>query len=177
MKRPFIYILLSLFVIISVSGCKKRDLSAGSEQEILFQYDYRSSSQHSGYFIDSEGNVFTYNDPSFWNMPDNDLEISQEQLAENIGNSLFSGIKIPEDELSRYAKVIEYLASSKVTGPGKSITGEGTAQYICYQFDENSQKYRGHLIRSEGNITRENLNFHSKRVTQWMKEIGTSVEP
>jgi len=177
MKRSNIYILLSLFVIISVSGCKKRDLTSTSEQEILFQYDYRSSSQHSGYFIDSEGNVFTYNDPSFWNNPDNDLEISQEQIAENIGNSVFSGIKIPEDELSRYSKVIEFIASSKVTGPGKSIPVEGTAQYICYQYNENSQKYRGHLIRSEGNVTRENLNFHSKRVAQWMKEIGISVIP
>ncbi|MFH0843820.1 MAG: hypothetical protein V1903_14540 [Bacteroidota bacterium] len=175
MKRSNIYILLSLFVIFSVSGCKKRDLTAGSEQKILFQYDYTNGSQHSGYLIDNEGNVFTYNDPSFWNMPDNDLELSQEQLTENTGNSVFSGVKIPEDELSRYAKVIEFIASSKVSGPGKNITGKGTAQYICYQFDENSQRYRGHLIRSEGNVTRENLNFHSKRITQWMKEIGTSV--
>jgi len=177
MKKPVIYIVLSLFVIISVSGCKKRDLTSGSEQVILFHYDYSSSSQHFGYFIDSEGNVFTYNDPPGWNMPDNDLEINQEQLAENTGSAVFSGIKIPEDELSRYAKVIDFIASSKVTGPGKSMTGEGTSQYICYQFDENSQKYRGHLIRSEGNVSRENLNFHSKRVTQWMKEIGASVIP
>ena len=173
MKIKGLYI--ALFVVLVMTGCKKRDFSSERQQMILFQYDYRSSSHHYGYYIDSEGNVYTYNDPEEWNMPDNDLEISQELISENSGNTVYSGIKISEDELSRYAKVIDYIASSKVTAPGKNANSEGTVQYICYRFNGNYQKYKGCLVRSEGRITRENLNFHAKRITQWMDEIGAKV--
>lgn len=176
MNKSGLYI--ALLLILALPGCKKRDYSSDRQQMILFQYDYRSSSQHYGYYVDSEGNVYTYNDPSEWNMPDNDLEISQELISDNTGNTVYSGIKISEDELSRYAKVIDFIASSKVTAPGKNMNNDGTVQYICYRFDENYQKYKGCLIRSEGRITRENLNFHAKRVSQWMDEIaGKALTP
>ena len=169
------YLILFVTVLLMFTGCNKRELVTDRQQQILFQYDFRSGAEHSGFMIDSEGNVFTYNNPSKWNFPDNDLEISQEQIAENAGSCVFSGIKIPEEELTKHAKVIDYIALSKVTAPAKKEADEGTGQYLCYQFDENSQKYKGHLIRSEGKVSRENLNFHSKRVTIWMKEIGSRL--
>jgi hypothetical protein len=175
MKLSTKYTVLFLTVLLLFTGCMKRDLVIDRQQMILFQYDFRSPSQHHGFMIDSEGNVFTYNNPSNWNFPDNDLEISREQVADNTGNCIYSGVKIPENELLKHTKVIDYIASSKVTAPAKKDADEGTAQYLCYQFDKNSQKYTGHLIRSEGKVARENLNFHSKRVALWMKEIGNGL--
>ncbi|OFY64633.1 MAG: hypothetical protein A2V64_13280 [Bacteroidetes bacterium RBG_13_43_22] len=145
------------------------------QQMILFQYDFRNAAQHYGFIVDSEGNVFTYNNPGSWNFPDSDFEISQEEVAENTGKCVFSGIRIPDDELLKYTKVIDFIALSKVTAPRITDADKGTAQYICYQFEESSQKYKGHLIKTEGDVTRENLNFHSKRVYTWMKETGNGL--
>jgi hypothetical protein len=175
MRVPVYYITLFSVAIILTSGCKKHEYVADQQQMILFQYDFRSDTQHNGFIIDGEGNVFTYNNPEKWNFPDNDLEISEEMITENTGKCDYSGIKIPEDELVRYAKVIEFIASSKVTAPKSTGTEEGTSQYICYQYSESSQKYKGQIIKTEGDITRENLNFHSKRVASWMRDIETTL--
>lgn len=177
MKQSVRNILLVFSGLILISGCKKHDYTAVSQEVILFQYDYSSSSEHSGFLIDSEGNVYTYSNPSEWNHPDSDMEISREQAEENTGSSVFSGIKIPGEELLKYAKAIDFIASSRVTAPRKNSAGEGSTRFICYQFDESAQKYKGYLIKSEGEVSRENLNFHSKRVSQWMKDIGSSVKP
>jgi hypothetical protein len=175
MRQSVYYIALFVIALMLAAGCKKRDLVAEKQQMILFQYDFRNDTQHYGFIVDSEGNVFTYTNPGNWNYPDNDFEISQEKVAENVGKCVFSGIRIPDDELLKYMKVIDFIALSKVTAPRKTDAGKGTAQYICYQFEVSSQKYRGNLIRTEGDVTRENLNFHSKRVTSWMKEIGNGL--
>ena len=175
MKHSIKYITLIISAILLISGCKKRDFAAGSDQMIVFQYDFSSKTQHHGYLIDSEGNLFTYSNPYDWNFPDNDLEITREQVEENIGRCIYSGIKIPDEEMVKHVKVIEFIASSKVTAPKRNADEEWTAQFICYQYSENSQKYKGHIIKSEGDISRENLNFHSKRVSSWLRDIGAGL--
>jgi len=174
MRQSIRNIAILFLAILVITGCKKGDFSANS-QVILFQYDHALEGQHRGFIIDSEGNVFTYNNPEEWNFPDKDFEISQRQADENIGKCEFSGKKIPGDELMKYAKYIEYIASSKVTAPRNKGDDTGTIQFICYQFSENSNLYKGHLIKIEGDYSRENLNFHSKKVISWIREIGNGV--
>jgi len=166
---------LVLIVILLAAGCDNRDFVVEKQQLILFQFDYHNDTQHTGYILDSEGNVFTYNNPENWNFPDKDYEISQEQVAENEGKCVFSGRKIPGDELTKYTKYIDFMALSKVTAPRNTNADEGITQYICYQFSESTQTYKGCLIKTEGNVTRENLNFHSKRVSSWMKDISNGI--
>ncbi len=175
MRQSVKNIALVFIALLLFAGCKKGDLAVERQQMILFQYDHKSDTQHYGFILDSEGNIFTYNNPVNWNFPDEDFKISQEQATENTGKCVFSGKKIPGDELMKYAKTIEYIALSKVTAPRAAGDDEGTTQYICYQFSENSQKYKGHIIRMEGDVTRENLNFHSKRVSSWMRKIVNDI--
>ncbi len=175
MRQSIKNIALICFVILLITGCKKGDFVAERQEMILFQYDYASETQHYGFILDSEGNVFTYYNPEDWNFPDKDLRISQNQVSENTGNCVFSGKKIPVDELMKYAKTIEFIALSKITAPRNTGNDEGITQYICYQFSESSQKYKGHIIKMEGDVTRENLNFHSKRVSSWLREIGKGI--
>jgi hypothetical protein len=175
MKQSIKYTVLFAAAILISAGCKKHDLASDRQQMIVFQYDLRSSSQHRGFIIDSEGNVYTYNNPADWNYPDHDFEISQKGVAENTGKCIFSGVKIPVSELVKYTKAIDFIALSKVTAPKQTGTDAGTVDYICYQYSVESQKYKGYLIKSEGDITRENLNFYSKRVSSWMKDIGNGL--
>jgi len=173
MRRSVIYITILLLIVVLASGCKKSDFST-SGQVILFQYDHVRGINHHGFIIDNEGNVFTYNTDEM-NFPDRDLEILQDKADEYLGQCEFSGIKIAGEELLKYARYIEYIASSKVTAPRDTRDDTGTIRFICYQFDESSGLYIGQLIKMKGDYTRENLNFHSRKISSWMREIGREL--
>jgi hypothetical protein len=173
MKTKDLYIAMLLVAVLLIAGCKKSDSSINN-QTILFHYDHTTGQDHTGYIIDNEGNVYTYNNDVV-NFPDNDLEINQDKADEYIGKCEYTGIKIETKELNKYARYIEYIASSKVTAPRDTKSDSGTIRYICYQFDESTGIYTGHLIRMEGDYTRENLNFHSRRISSWMKKLQNEL--
>ncbi len=170
MRKTVLNILILLLAVLFSAGCKKNDYST-TDQLILFQYDHSRGINHHGYIIDSDGNLFTYNvDGNIF--PDNNLEISKDKANEYLSNCEFKGRKIDHEELIKYAKYIDYIASSKVTAVRDKRENTGTIRYICYQFDEYSELYTGYLIKMEGDNTSKNLNFHSRKVSSWMREIG-----
>jgi hypothetical protein len=173
---------LNIFVVVVtalfLTGCKKTPVIS-EKQEILFQVDYVNYAwgyQHIGFIIDNEGKVLTYKNPQSWNFPDKDFSISETQIRENIGVCLTSGKKIPPEELKKYANYIKNISSSKVTALKNVAADAGSMEYICYQFQEKSGTYKGYIIKKEGDFTCENLNFFSKKVTSWLKNINDSLE-
>jgi hypothetical protein len=174
MRRHTVHILVSLLIILVLTaGCRKNN-SLNENQVILFQFDYLNYAwgyQHHGFIIDSEGNVLKYNNPQGWNFPDNELYLTGRKAEENISKCIPAGKSIDRDELLRYTSYIDNIAQSKVTAIKNVGADGGSSQYICYQFDVNSGSYKGHLIKMEGDFTCENLNYYSKRVTLWLKDI------
>lgn len=85
------------------------------------------------------------------------------------------GKKIPAEELQKYTNFINNIASSQVTAEKNVAADAGSAEYICYQYSESTNTYKGSVIKKEGDFTCENLNFHSKKVTAWMKEINSRI--
>jgi hypothetical protein len=168
--------LIFLFASI-LAGCKKNYI-VSDKQVILFQMEYINYAwdyQHRGYFIDNEGNILTYDNPQEWNFPDNGSVISQDKLFENLSKCTISERIIPREELEKFSKHIRNIASSKVSAPKNVGADMGSITYNCYQFDEGSLTYKSFLIKMEGDNTCENLNFFSKKVASWMKEINGNI--
>jgi len=169
-------VLISLLILFT-AGCKK-NFVISEKQEILFQYDYVNYAwgyHHSGFIIDNNGNVLTYNNPENWNFPDNDLGISASQVDENLNKCRHSGKQISKEELQKYTNYIKNIASSKVTALKNVAADAGSTEFICFRYSESSSAYKGSLIKMEGDFTCENLNFYSKKVVAWMKEINNSL--
>ena len=93
-------------------------------------------------------------------------------MKENIGKCFNTGKKVPSEELRKYAGYIKNISSSKVTAFKNVAADAGSTEYICYQFSEKSGTYKGYLIKMEGDFTCENLNFFSKKVSIWLKNIN-----
>lgn len=169
-------LVLNLFVLI-LTGCNK-DFILSDEQEILFQYEYQNNawgSQHFGYFVDRKGNILTYNMPEAWNYADKDQMIYQDQMIENLGYCTISDKSIPLSELEKYTRHIPNISSSKVSAVRNTGADMGSHTFICYKFDEAFRVYKGFLIKMEGDNTSENLNFFSKKVVSWMKDINQDI--
>jgi hypothetical protein len=163
--------------LLVTTGCKKNIVNTGN-QVLLFQLDYVNYAwgyQHNGFLIDNEGNILTYSNPEAWHFPDNDLILSEKDVNENINKCTHSGIKIPAEELHKFSNYIKNIASSKVTAVKNTGADAGSTEFICYLFSQSTLKYKGTLIKKEGDFTCENLNFFSKKVVVWMREINDSI--
>jgi len=177
MKSSLKKIILITLTVLLITGCKKNYIIS-DKQTILFQLEYVNYAwgyRHNGFFIDNEGNVLTYSNPEDWIFPDNDFCLNETQVAKNIGSCIQSGIKIPKEELHKYTNYIKNIASSKVTAMKNVAADAGSLEYICFQFSESTGKYKGYLIKMEGDFTCENLNFYSKKVASWLRDIKDSI--
>ena len=177
MKSSLKKIFLIFLLVLLITGCKKNYIIS-DKQAILFQLEYVNYAwgyQHNGFIIDNEGNVMTYSNPEDWNFPDNDFTLSESQVAENINKCVQTGKNIPKEELKKYTNYIKNIASSKITALKNVAADAGSLEFICYQFSESTGTYKGYLIKMEGDFTCENLNFYSKKVAAWMRDIGNSI--
>lgn len=169
-------ILISLLLLFS-AGCKKNYM-VSKKQEILFQLDYINYAwgyQHDGFIIDNEGKVLTYHNPENWNFPDNNIVLTEDQVEENITKCSVSGKQISSEELQKYANYIKNISLSEVTALKNVAADAGSIEFICYQYLESKGTYKGSIMKMEGDFTCENLNFYSKKVVSWMKEINNGL--
>lgn len=170
-------IILIILLLLFITGCKKNYIIS-DKQAILFQFEYVNYAwgyQHNGYIIDNEGNILTFSNPENWNFPDNDLRQTGAQVAENIRKCTDTGKKIPLEELQKYSNYIKNIALSKITAIKNVAADAGSVEFVCYQFSEGTGMYKSYLIKMEGDFTCENLNFYSKKVSTWMRDINDSL--
>jgi hypothetical protein len=179
LMKTFQINIFAILLTASFITCCKKNAAINEKQAILFQVDYVNYAlgyQHNGFIITNQGNVLTYQNPQNWNFPDKDLKLSESQVRDNIGNCLNSGKKISIEELKKYANYIKNISSSKVTALKNIAADAGSTEYICYQYSEKSGTYKGGLLKMEGDFTCENLNFFTKKVITWLKNINDTIE-
>jgi hypothetical protein len=170
-------IVLTFSLLLMLAGCRKHGYT-NENNEILFQFEYINYAwgyQHTGFIIDNQGNVLTYNNPEGWNFADKDLTLTGEQVSQNISLCTHSGKKINESELRKYSGYIKNISSSQVTAMKNVAADTGSTEYICYLYSGNTGTYKKYLIKMEGDFTCENLNFYSKKVANWLKDINSSL--
>jgi hypothetical protein len=177
MKNFWVKISVILIAVLIIAGCKK-NVIINEKQAILFQVDYVNYAKeyvHNGFIIDNQGRILIYNNPQTWNFPDKDFTLKENQVRENLRYCLNTGKKITKEELGKYASHIKNISLSQVTASKNIATDAGSIEYICYQFQEESGTYKGFLIKTEGDFTRENLNFFAKKVISWLKKINDTL--
>jgi hypothetical protein len=178
MKTLYLKTFFILFTVLLILGCKK-NIVINEKQAILFQVDYVNYAwgyEHTGFIIDNAGNILTYKNPQNWNFPDKDLNLSENQVHSNLEYCQKTGIKVSSEELKKNAGYIKNISSSKVTAMKNIAADAGSLEYFCYQYIGNSGTYKGTLIKMEGDFTCENLNFFSKKVVAWLKNISQTIE-
>ncbi len=172
MKAQRIYIVIMIFASV-LFGCKKGYI-VSEGQKIFFQYDYinyNNKFQHYGIIIDNEGNILAYNNPEKWNFPGNDNVLSSSEVEENLLFCVHTGRQIPKKELQKYVNFIDNISASKISSPRLKSTNIGSHIYYCFQYSETNDDYKAVIIKQEGDIECENLNFYSKKVVEWIKNI------
>jgi hypothetical protein len=163
-----------LFLLLGISGGCQKTFVMSKSQAVLYQLEYQNISDFNslrGFFVDVNGKILVYNSPEKWNFPGEDETISKSNLLENLSYTKVVQDSIPPEELLRFTKYIDNIAASRVTLPKIRQSDSVSISIYCYQYSENSEEYKRTIIKSEGRINCENLNYFSKKVLTWMAEI------
>ncbi|HLN19650.1 MAG TPA: hypothetical protein VK213_01075 [Bacteroidales bacterium] len=169
------YLRLILLLSILLSGCRKTYMIS-PEQKIMFQVDITACEtefQHYGYYIDSKGNILSYSNPVNWNYCDRNSIVTTEQVEENLRMCTSSG-KVLQSELIKFSSYIDNIASSRVT----SLSGgdeKFSVKYTCFRYSGVDHSYKSYTIKTEGDYSAENLNFYTKKMVTWLKEIDMNL--
>jgi len=162
-----------IFVTLLFSECAK-DYVVSEDQKIFFQISYVNfawGATNNGFFIDDKGNILSYSNPSGWNFPDNNRELSETEVNENLAKCVPKGKKISSGELQKYVNYIDNLASGKLS-PGVNRGADmGASGYYCFQYSPATSSYKCITIKIEGDWESENLNYSTDRVVRWLKDV------
>jgi hypothetical protein len=178
-------LLVGLGLVLTLIACKDSDIdpnvllkrSVGDEiiikDKVLFQFSYKNTSwsyENTGQFIDSSGNIFTYEIKKGHKdliKPKNGY-ISKDALFHNFRKAKDHLCTIPKEDLK---DIYPYIALS-VSGPLSEVRNtsynQGDLNWYAFHWDAKKRKYRRILLRSWGDYSRENLNTNA---TQMYKRL------
>jgi hypothetical protein len=166
-----------IIILLILSSCQK-DYFVNREQKVLFQMSYVNfawGAVNSGFFIDTDGNVLRYYNPSSWNPVNKGMALSREEISENLSYCFSTGIRISTDELRTYVDYIDNLASSKVSAPVQTGADMGSRIIFCFKYIPETGSSLPVVVKCTGDFSYENLNFYAKKVAEWMNGINMLI--
>ena len=184
MKNFRLFIFLAL-VYFSLTGCAKEssiDKTNILSQKIFFQYEYVNYAwgfQHQGWFIDSTGNVYSYNLPEndAWKRGDENGVISASDLNENMSKANLTGYRINTGELASKVDLINKAKLGEITEPVWAAADAGAMIYSCYTYDSSTKSYKKILLKQLGDYRADNKSKSADYLYRWMESVKVHLVP
>lgn len=179
MKAMTHYILAILFTI-SLSGCE--DLfnteSELPEQELYFQYEYINHAwgyHHSGWLLDSSGNVYCYSLPENWNFPDSLGYITLEEQKFNISQADSVCLLIDKNDLANKIEEIENASNGALSDARSVMADAGSWSYYAFIYEEEASRYLRVLLKQKGDWEIDNTSQAAEDLFDWMDSIQEEI--
>jgi len=164
--------LVPLLIILLIVGCTKQDyFYTNSNQEIYFQVERINSAwgfYHSGWMIDSAGQIRGYNQPEAWNWIDSHGYISGSKMKENIEQLDTTYTKINRDTLEKYISKIYFASKGELTDPVPQMADAGITVFSAFLYDSRSDKYKEVIIKQTGDQFIDNKSSSANQIYNWL---------
>ncbi len=164
----------SVFVF---TGCNK-EINLGTlnqfNQKVLFQYErinYAWGFQHSGWFADSTGKIYTYNLPSGWNFCNANETLTEEEMESNLSKCILPGLYFPQSTLYPAYTLFKSAGNGFITDPVHEMCDAGAWSYSCFIFDPVNKTYKKVLLKETGDWRIENSSNAAKEILKVMQQI------
>ena len=175
--RQLLSLALLAFVI---SGCSDSE-SGGAvrpettiDQKYLFDIYYVNFAwgyHLGGTFIDNQGNVVKY-DHSFerWNAEDFD-NLTEAELDEKFISPQDTVAVVDLATLFDQFKKIEAASLGELSERTHVGYDMGGSSYVCYKYDEETERYVQVLLSLTGDYTQDNLSVEATELKDWLRSI------
>jgi hypothetical protein len=161
--------------ILLIMACEeKNDSFPGADQLVLFQREYINAAwgyAHSGFIVDSSGNLKPYKLPENWNYPDPEGYLSQADMNENFMQLGTVSSIIEKDLLLKYFGMLKGASKGKLSKPVNRMFDAGEITYSGFLYDSEKDRYRQVILRKDGDWVTENNSHEANEIYLWMKNL------
>jgi hypothetical protein len=140
--------------------------------KIVFESEYINfawSYMHSGWLMDSAGNIYTYNRPVNWNFPDSTGTITEIEVEANLSKTQLSPTKIDKQVLKEKINLIAKASRGEVTPRQHAMYDAGTGAFYVYVY-RNGQ-YTRILIHLQGDWESTNKSPEAQALYNWLSSL------
>jgi hypothetical protein len=167
-------------VLFLLASCDKFNTGDEKfEQNILFQSEhinYAWGYAHSGWIIDSTGNVHVYRLPESWNNCDSLGFISDTAMNYNIAATDSICLHIDKKDLLDKVSLIKRAAKGSYSDPEQEMYDAGIVSYYGYIYNKETKKYQRILIRQWGDIKIVNESGSAELLYDWLKSVEQKIK-
>ncbi len=178
--QSYILQVLSLLTIgLSFLNCRSKQFPVPDDQTILFEVtssNFAWGRHHSGFFVDIQGNINVYKNPTKWNHLSAKGEISLAELNENLAQTSLSTVKIPLDQLNSHKDIIYTIDPDKLSKRQNLGADQGSREIRCYVYNSKTHVYRQILISESGDWNRENKDKPAQKIKEWLNEWSQKIK-
>ena len=177
-SKGFLKIVSIISFVLLVMGCDEREIySLQPDQKVVFMVsssNFAWGRNLSGFFVSRDGEIRRYRNPPVWNIPEK-LEMTEEQMNENLTQTTIAKVKLDEDEVSRFIKKIPEIKSNSFS-PRIQVGNDmgGTSYYILMR-DAEQKKYELLLLEEKGDWEVHSTDKSAIEITQWLKGLYPKI--
>ena len=168
-------------LLLLLANCEKdnddTDISVVN-QRVYFQYDYINFAwghQHTGWLMDSSGNVYCYTEPENWYNLDSLGVISSENMDSNLLQTDSICFKIDKKELFDKTGLIKNAAKGELSKPEHEMYDAGATAYFAYIYKEDTKTYKIVVLKQTGDYMINNSSSESVELYEWLDSINYQV--
>lgn len=165
-----IIMLLGLLLV----GCEKEVYNAPGDQPLFFEYHYINHAwgfQESGWLIDRDGNIKSFNMPEDYRIGLTGGHLSLEDLEHNLGLTDSIVGNVADGELEKYINYIPAAAEGEI-GRSNSIAADaGSSVLSCYLWDPEKSAYQYVFLAQSGDWEQFNLSEEAEKLVEWLLDF------
>lgn len=174
--------LLSLLGIIaySLASCGKDNVQNIQivKQRIYFQYEYINYAwgfQHTGWMIDSSGNVYCFNKPANWYYTDSLGLITSTRMDSNLIETNSVCYKIDKDVLKEKIGLLYVAAKGKISEPSRAGYDGGNLDYLGFTYSKEDKIYKRVVLKQTGDVLIKNSSPAATQLAEWLDSLNYSI--
>jgi hypothetical protein len=174
---------IGALALLGLAGCNawslagERGQQTDSGQRILFEMEYVNFAwghQHRGFYVDSDGGVWTYDvSGTPWEPARHDA-YTLEELEAKYGSRREPLTTVPARKIEEMRRLIESASRGGLTEPVGNCADFGSITYRAFEYDADGSLYRPVLLYQAGDVALKNTSLSAARITGWLMEIGGS---
>lgn len=175
MKRIHFFALLLLLV-----SCSNELYVLQTDQKVLFQFERSNFAwgiYQKGWFIDDEGYVRAYEQPSKWNYADSMNCLSKTRMDENLSFADSVCFKVDAKLLEGKVGLIGKASEGKLSEMVNEMCDFGAIMYRCFTYDSEKQTYHSFLLDMHGDNVQINKANEARALYEWLSGLNSMIYP
>ncbi|PJA06393.1 MAG: hypothetical protein COX71_02520 [Flavobacteriales bacterium CG_4_10_14_0_2_um_filter_35_18] len=170
---------VTLLISIFLTTCDATKIvNPNFNQKILFEAGYINfawGKVHTGFLIDSVGNVFCYNLPQHWNNIDSLNQISEQAMDANLSQTNGVCLTVNLAELKSKLPLLSNASRATTTKPKNEMNDAGVSYYLGYTFNNQTKIYKQVLLKQTGDWAINNNSKAAEDLETWLFSISQQL--